>query len=129
MERQLALSGTTGKPAGARAYRYDSMPHGTNDATSAAIQQQEGLEAAVRTLKDDLAVMEVRFNTLLTRARNYRERYILRQYYQLCLTDSQIAEYLDVSPRHANRLRAELLTHLDNTSIMSATVVACPSAS
>ncbi len=129
MERQLSLSGTTGKPAGARAYRYDSMPHGTNDITSAAIQQQDGLEAAVRALRDELAAMEARFNTLLTRARNYRERYILRQYYQLCLTDSQIAEYLDISTRHANRLRTELLAHLDNTSIMSAAVVVCPSAS
>ncbi|MBQ8314044.1 MAG: hypothetical protein IJX84_12670 [Clostridia bacterium] len=129
MERQLSLSGTTGRPAGARATRYDSMPRGTNDATSAAIQQQEGLEAAVHALQAELAAMEVRFNTLVTRARNYRERYILRQYYQLCLTDSQIAEYLDISTRHANRLRTELLVHLDNTSTMSGTVVACPSAS
>lgn len=129
MERQLALSGTTGRPAGARAMRYDSMPYGTNDATSAAIQQQDGLEAAVRALHAELADMEIRFNTLVTRARNYRERYILRQYYQLCLTDSQIAEYLDISTRHANRLRTELLAHLDNTSTMSGAVVVCPSAS
>jgi len=129
MERQLSLSGTTGRPAGARAYRYDSMPRGTNDATSAAIQQQEGLEAAVCAVKEELAALEPRFNALMALARNFRERYILRQYYQLCLTDSQIAEYLDVSPRHANRLRADLLAHLDNTSAMSAAVGVCPTAS
>lgn len=129
MERQLSLSGTTGRPAGANTSHYDSMPRGTNDVTSAAIQQQEGLEAAVHALREELATMEERFSALITRARNYRDRYILRQYYQLCLTDSQIAEYLDISTRHANRLRTELLAHLDNTSIMSATVVACPSAS
>ena len=129
MERQLSLSDTTGRPAGARACRYDSMPHGTNDSISAAIQQQEGLEAAVHALQAELATMEERFSTLVARARNYRERYILRQYYQLCLTDSQIAEYLDISTRHANRLRTELLAHLDNTSTMSAAVVVCPSAS
>lgn len=129
MERQLALSGTTGKPAGARAYRYDSMPHGTNDATSAAIQQQDGIEAAVNALRSELAAMEPHYAALFARARNYRDRCILRQYYQLCQTDAQIADSLCVSVRHANRLRAELLAHLDNTSIMSTGVVVCPSAS
>ena len=126
MERQLALSGTTGRPSGTSVNRCDRMPRGTNDATAAAIQQQEGIEAAVNSLRDELAAMEPRFTSLLSLARNYRERCILRQYYQLCLTDSQIAEFLDFSTRHANRLRAELLVHLDNTSIMSSPVVACP---
>ncbi len=126
MERQLALSGTTGRPAGAHAYRYDSMPRGTNDVTAAAIQQQEGLEAAVADLRKELADMDVRFEALVRRGRNYRDRYILRQYYQQCLTDSQIAEYLDVSTRHANRLRSELLSLLDEPSIMSTPVVVCP---
>jgi len=129
MERQLAMSGTTGRPAGAHTYRYDSMPRGTNDATSAAIQQQEGIEAAVHALREEMATMDVRFEALVRRGRNYRDRYILRQYYQLCLTDSQIAEYLDISTRHANRLRTELLAFLDEPSIMSTPVVVCPSAS
>lgn len=129
MERQLSLSGTTGKPHGAVHYQFDEMPRGTNDPTSAAIQQQEGIEAAVNDLRSQLESMDARYSFLMKMARNYRERYILRQYYQLCLTDSQIAEYLDVSTRHANRLRAELLAYLDNSSIMSKSVVVCPTAS
>lgn len=129
LERQLALSGTTGRPAGAHSYHYSSMPRGTNDATSAAIQQQEGLEAAVNDLRAELADMDIRFDALLRRGRNYRDRYILRQYYQQCLTDSQIAEYLDVSTRHANRLRTELLALLDEPSTMSTPVVVCPTPS
>lgn len=129
MERQLELSGTTGRPASASTFRYDGMPRGTNDRTAAAIQQQEGIEAAVRDLREEVAQMQVRYDALMHRARNFRDRCILRQYYQLCQTDAQIAECLCVSTRHANRLRAELLAHLDNTSTMSAPVVACPHAS
>ena len=129
MERQLARSGTTGRPSGATGYRYDSMPRGTNDHTAAAIQQQEGIEAAVHALRAEQAAMEPRYAALLACARNYRDRCILRQYYQLCQTDSQIADSLCVSVRHANRLRSELLAYLDNTSNMSTSVVACPSAS
>lgn len=129
MERQLELSGTTGRPASASTFRYDGMPRGTNDRTAAAIQQQEGIEAAVHDLQEEVAQMQIRFETLLHRARNFRDRCILRQYYQLGQTDAQIAECLCVSTRHANRLRAELIAHLDNTSSMSTPVVACPNAS
>lgn len=126
MERQLELSGTTGRPASSSTFRYDGMPRGTNDKTAAAIQQQEGIEAAVRSLREEMAHMQTHYEELLRKARNFRDRCILRQYYQLCQTDAQIAECLCVSTRHANRLRAELLAHLDNTSSMSIPVVACP---
>ncbi|MBE5804922.1 MAG: hypothetical protein E7316_10485 [Clostridiales bacterium] len=129
MERQLAMSGTTGRPRGASTLHYDDMPRGTNDHTAAAIQQQDGIEAAVNDLRAQLDGMEPRYTALLKFARNYRDRCILRQYYQLCQTDAQIADCLCVSVRHANRLRAELLHHLDNVSTMSETVVACPAAS
>lgn len=126
MERQLELSGSTGRPASASTFRYDGMPRGTNDKTAAAIQQQEGIEAAVRSLREEMAHMQAYYEELLRKARNFRDRCILRQYYQLCQTDAQIAECLCVSTRHANRLRTELLAHLDNTSSMSIPVVACP---
>lgn len=129
MERQLAMCGTTGRPSGAHSCRYDSISRNTNDVTAAAIQMQDGLEATIADLRSELADMDVRFEGLLRRGRNYRDRYILRQYYQLCLTDSQIAEYLDISTRHANRLRTELLAFLDEPSIMSAPVVVCPTVS
>lgn len=129
MEHQLEMSGTTGRPAGAGSYHYDGLHRSTNDSTAAAIQQQDGIEAAVTGLRQELAAMQPRFDGLLRWARNYRDRCILRQYYHLCQTDAQIAECLCISTRHANRLRAELLRHLDNMSTMSAAVVACPQAS
>lgn len=126
MERHLAMCGTTGCPTGVRSSRYDALPRGTNNGTAAAIQHQEGVEAAVQQLRDNLADMDTTFQALLPRARNYRDRCILRQYYQLGQTDAQVAECLCVSVRHANRLRSELLTHLDNPANMSAPVVAGP---
>lgn len=129
MEHQLEMSGTSGMPAGAGVYQWDSLHRSTNDSTAAAIQQQDGIEAAVNGLRQELARMQPRFDALLRLARNYRDRCILRQYYHLCQTDAYIAECLCISTRHANRLRAELLRHLDNMSVMSAGVVACPHAS
>lgn len=127
MERHLAQCGVTGRPAAVGAYHYDSMPHGTNHATAAAIQYQDGIEAAVQAMRRELADMEPRFQAIMSRARNFRDRSILRQYYQLGQTDAQVADFLCVSVRHANRLRSELLTYLDDTSTMSTPVVVCPS--
>lgn len=129
MEHQLELSGITGRPSGAGSYHYDGLHRSTNDSTAAAIQQQDGLEAAVNDLRQAFAAMQPRFDGLLRLARNYRDRCILRQYYQQCQTDAYIAECLCISTRHANRLRTELLQHLDNLSTMSTAVVACPQAS
>ncbi len=126
MEHQLEMSGTTGRPAGATGYCFDSLHRSTNDSTAAALQEQEGIEAAVNVLRQTMAAMQPRFDGLMRMARNYRDRCILRQYYLLCQTDAQIAEALCISTRHANRLRAQLLRHLDNMSAMSAGVVACP---
>lgn len=126
MERHLEQCGLTGRPASARAARYDSMPRGTNDVVSARIQEQDGVEAAVFALREELKPMEAHFQQLLGKARNYRDRCILRQYYQHGQTDSMVADCLGVSIRHANRLRKEMLAHFDNTSTMSKPVVECP---
>lgn len=129
MEHQLEMCGITGRPSGASSCHWDSLHRSTNDATAAAIQLQDGIEAAIGDLRQRLAVMERRFDGLVKLSRNYRDRCILRQYYQLSQTDAQIAESLSISTRHANRLRAELLALLDNKSNMSTPVVACPHAS
>lgn len=126
MERHLEQCGITGRPAGYVAMRTDGMPRGTNDRVSAALQAQDGLEAAVSELRSQLDAMEPRFSRMMSAARNYRERCILRQYYQLGHTDAQIADCLGVSVRHANRLRSDMLEHFNNTSMMSTPVVACP---
>lgn len=125
LDRQLALCGTTGRPASAASFYYDDIRRSTNDPTAAAIQQQEGIEQARNAKQAELDAMQPRFDSLMKRARNFKERAILWQYYRLCYTDAQIAECLDVSTRHANRLRKELLTYLDDPSNMSAAVVAC----
>lgn len=129
MEHQLDISGVTGCPSGATALRYGELLRRTNDSTAASIQQQEGIESAIQALQEKLSHMEAVYGELYRLARNFRERCILRQYYQLCQTDAQVAESLCISTRHANRLRAALLEHLENTSKMSGIVLACPQAS
>lgn len=116
LERQLALSGTTGTPMGIIGRRNDGMPRGTNDATAAAIQRMDGLMQQAETIRRSLTEMDTRFNTLTATAWGYRERCILRQYYQLCQTDAQVAECLGVSVRHANRLRSGLIHRLEGNT-------------
>lgn len=126
MERLLEQCGVTGCPTGARTSRFDSMPKGTNDFVSARIQEQEGIEASVLALRQDVYTMSPQFQQLMNMARNYRERCILRQYYQMGRTDAFVAECLAISVRHANRLRKEMLSYFDNTATMSVPVVDCP---
>lgn len=119
IERQLALSGTSGRPLGIISRSSDGMPRGTNDATAAAIQRMDGLAQLAESMRSRLLEMDVRFGVLAEAAWGFRERCILQQYYQLGQTDAQVAECLGVSVRHANRLRSCLLRRLDgqaNTS-------------
>lgn len=127
LERQLDQCGLTGRPAGARTNRFDSMPRGTNDVVAARIQELDGIEAALHDLRLEMQPMDMYFQQLLGHARNYRDRCVLRQYYQQGQTDSVVADCLGVSIRHANRLRQEMLAYFDNTSTMSKPVVECPS--
>lgn len=119
MEQQLERCGVTGRPSGLRTHGYDNMPRGTNDATAAAIQLQEGLEQMVNQQREQISSMEPHFLQLVKRARNFRDRCILNQYYYLGVSDTDLAEPLCLSVRHVNRLRNDLLTYLDNTPEMS----------
>lgn len=117
VERQLALSGTTGQPAGMIGVKEAGMSRGTNNATAAAIQRMDGLVEQADAIRRRLAEMDLRFSALMAAAWGYRERCILRQYYQLGQTDAQVAECLGVSVRHANRLRSDLLRRLDGLNV------------
>ena len=118
LERHLEQCGVTGRPSSGRACQYGSMPRGTNDVVSARIQEQDGVEEAILNLRKELTPMEEHFQLLMGKARNYRDRCILRQYYQHGQTDSLVADCLGVSVRHANRLRKEMLAHFDNTTLV-----------
>lgn len=113
LQRQLTLCGGSGRPCGAGTIDYARVMRATNAQAAADCQHYEGIDAAIAALQEQLDTMEPRFQELMQQARNYKERCILRFYYLQGLTDEYIAESLDISARHANRLRHQMLEHMD----------------
>ena len=113
LEHQLNLCGGDGRPSAADAIDYAKIMRSTNDQAAADRQAFDGVAAEVAALQSQLNSMEPRYEELFRQARNYKERCILRFYYQQGQTDAFVANALVISTRHANRLRQQLLTFLD----------------
>ncbi|MBE5775282.1 MAG: hypothetical protein E7337_15375 [Clostridiales bacterium] len=113
LQRLLVRCGGEGKPHGVSSIDYSRVMRSTNERSAADCQNYDGLQAEIDSLQTQLAAMEPRFQSLMQDARNYKERLILRLYYRQRQTDEKIAEALDISVRHANRMRHALLKYLD----------------
>ena len=113
LERQLRLLGNDGRPQGVSTASYERVRRCTNDRDAADRQQYDGIMQDLQQLQAQLDAMEPRFQALLDGCTNYRDRFILRQYYCYGHTDEYISCCMDLSMRHVNRLRHELLTALD----------------
>lgn len=108
LERQSKfLNQFIGGPKPVHAVQLTGMPRGTNDPEAAALQRVDTDEvldkieakcAELKTLLDE-------FEMIMDAIKDRRLQIIVRNYYALGWSDERIAERLDLSRQHVNRLR------------------------
>lgn len=108
LRRQLARSGTDGRPAGARSMQTDSI-RSTNDPAAAAIQLADGLEEMLHRKEAEMAGLSAQVDALLRGIRDFRTYMVVQHYYVLGRTDEQVARAMSISRGRVNQLRLEYL--------------------
>ena len=114
LERQSKfLNKYIGGPRPVRSVQLTGMPRGTNDPEAAMLQQiDDDPVKNIEKLVEDLRDMMDEFETLVNRIKDRRLFIIVRNYYALGWTDERIAEQLELSHTHVNRLRMEYFNSL-----------------
>ena len=115
LERQSKfLNQFIGGPRPVRAIQLTGMPRGTNDPEAALLQREdtnevlEKIEGKCAELRD----MVDAFEMIMDKIEDRRLRIIVRNYYALGWTDERIAEQLELSRQHVNRLRTAYIEQL-----------------
>lgn len=115
LERQSKfLNNFIGGPRPVRSVQLTGMPRGTNDPEAAMMQRNDTdevidkIEAKCAELRD----MVDAFETIMDKIADRRLRIIIRNYYALGWTDERIAEQLELSRQHVNRLRTAYIEGL-----------------
>ena len=115
LERQSKfLNQFIGGPRPIRSVQLTGMPHGTNDPEAAILQRNDTDEVLD---KIDAKCAELRdlvdaFEMIMDKIEGRRLRIIVRNYYALGWTDEKIAEQLELSRQHVNRLRTAYIDGL-----------------
>lgn len=115
LERQSKfLNQFIGGPQPIRAVQLTGMPHGTNNPEAAILQRNDTDEVLD---KIDAKCAELRdlvdaFELIMDKIDDRRLRIIVRNYYALGWTDERIAEQLELSRQHVNRLRTAYIEGL-----------------
>lgn len=116
LERQSKfLNRFIGGPTPVRAVQLTGMPRGTNDPEAAFLQRvdtEEVLEKIEEKCRE-LGEMLRDFESVLDEIKDRRLQIIIRNYYALGWTDERIAEQLELSQSHVNRLRKEYIEKID----------------
>ena len=116
LERQSKfLNQFIGGPRPIRSVQLTGMPHGTNDPEAAILQRNDTDEVLD---KIDAKCAELRdlvdaFEMVMDKIDDRRLRIIVRNYYALGWTDEKIAEQLELSRQHVNRLRTAYLEGIE----------------
>ena len=108
LERQSKfLDQFIGGPRPVRAIQLTGMPRGTNDPEAALIQREDTNEVLekIEAKCAELREMVDAFEMIMDKIEDRRLRIIVRNYYALGWTDERIAEQLELSRQHVNRLR------------------------
>ena len=115
LERQSKfLNQFIGGPRPVHAVQLTGMPRGTNDPEAAMLQRADTdevidkIEAKCAELRDMVDAFELIMDGILDR----RLRIIVRNYYALGWTDERIAEQLELSRQHVNRIRTAYIDGL-----------------
>ena len=108
LERQSRfLNQFIGGPRPIHAVQLTGMPRGTNDPEAAVLQRADTDEVLdkIEAKCRELSGMVREFEEIMDRIKDRRLRIIVRNYYALGWTDERIAEQLELSRQHVNRLR------------------------
>jgi DNA-directed RNA polymerase specialized sigma subunit len=90
------------------------MPRGTNDPEAAMLQRADTDDVLdkIEQKMAELQGMVASFEVIMDRIEDRRLRIIVRNYYALGWTDEKIAEQLELSRQHVNRLRTAYIESL-----------------
>ena len=115
LERQSKfLNQFIGGPRPVRAIQLTGMPRGTNDPEAAVLQREDTDEVLekIESKCTELREMIDEFEQIMDGIEDRRLRIIVRNYYALGWTDERIAEQLELSRQHVNRLRTAYIEQL-----------------
>ena len=115
LERQSKfLNQFIGGPRPVRAIQLTGMPRGTNDPEAALLQREDTNEVLekIEGKCAELREMVDAFEMIMDKIEDRRLRIIVRNYYALGWTDERIAEQLELSRQHVNRLRTAYIEQL-----------------
>ena len=115
LERQSKfLNQFIGGPRPVRAIQLTGMPRGTNDPEAALLQREDTNEVLekIEAKCAELREMVDAFEMIIDKIEDRRLRIIVRNYYALGWTDERIAEQLELSRQHVNRLRTAYIEQL-----------------
>ncbi len=99
-------------PAGVAGQAISGMPHGTNDADAANVQQYEGYMQKLYRQASELGKICVRFEEIISSIKDDRQRVICRYYYGANKTDEWIGKQLSYDTSSVNILRNKALMQL-----------------
>ena len=112
---RLSRTGFIGGPRELRSPQITGLPRGTNDPEAAILQRAdtdevlEKIEMKCAELREMVDAFEIIMDGIVDR----RLRIIVRNYYALGWTDERIAEQLELSRQHVNRLRSAYIEGLN----------------
>ena len=115
LERQSRfLNQFIGGPRPIHSVQLTGMPRGTNDPEAALLQREDACETIdkIEMKCAELRDMVDAFEMIMDGITDRRLRIIVRNYYALGWTDEKIAEQLELSRQHVNRLRTAYLEGL-----------------
>ena len=116
LERQSKfLNQFIGGPQPIRSIQLTGMPRGTNDPEAAVLQREDTDEVLekIESKCTELREMIDEFEQIMDGIEDRRLRIIVRNYYALGWTDERIAEQLELSRQHVNRLRTAYIEQLE----------------
>ena len=103
-----------GGPQGVRGQAMTGMPRGTNDPVAASLQLYEGYAKRLEESAGKLEDLTGRFERIIARIRDDRERVICRYYYGVGLTDEKIGEVISLEGTTVCRIRNEVLKKIES---------------
>ena len=115
LERQSKfLNQFIGGPRPVRAIQLTGMPRGTTDPEAALLQREDTNEVLekIEAKCAELREMVDAFEMIMDKIDDRRLRIIIRNYYALGWTDERIAEQMELSRQHVNRLRTAYIEQL-----------------
>ena len=115
LERQSRfLNQFIGGPRPIHSVQLTGMPRGTNDPEAALLQREDACETIdkIEMKCAELRDMVDAFEMIMDGITDRRLRIIVRNYYALGWTDEKIAEQLELSRQHVNRLRTAYIEGL-----------------